>query len=154
MRAPLANAGLATLARVAVFAASVAASLCASAGPDPREVVTSTERAFAATMAGRDATAFAAFVADDAVFFGDDGPLRGKAAILARWGRYFAAPDAPFSWEPDRVEVLASGALASSSGPVRDRAGAVIARFSSIWRRDDDGRWRIVFDQGERACAP
>ena len=31
--------------------------------------------------------------------------------------------DAPFSWQPETVEVLASGTLAISSGPVKDTNG-------------------------------
>ena len=61
---------------------------------------------------------------------------------------YFATPEAPFSWEPDQVEVLESGTLALSTGPVRDPAGVVIARFNSIWRLEAANRWRVVFDKG------
>ncbi|MFO1456229.1 MAG: molybdopterin cofactor-binding domain-containing protein [Steroidobacteraceae bacterium] len=46
----------------------------------------------------------------------------------------------------------ASGTLAATSGPVRNPAGQVIGRFHSIWRREADGHWRIVFDRGESPC--
>jgi hypothetical protein len=52
------------------------------------------------------------------------------------------------------VEVLPSGTLALSSGPVRDPSGKVTARFSSIWRLEAPGQWRIIFDKGERVCNP
>lgn len=60
--------------------------------------------------------------------------------------------DAPFSWELEEVEVLDSGSLAIRSGPVRDSKGALIATFTSIWRLEDAGKWRIIFDEGNRAC--
>jgi hypothetical protein len=44
--------------------------------------------------------------------------------------------------------VLASGELAWSRGPVYDPTGKQIGTFNSIWRREPDGRWRIVFDKG------
>ena len=113
-----------------------------------RQQVFAAERAFARSMAERDARAFAAFVADEAVFFGGAAPLRGKAAVVAGWARFFEGPAAPFSWEPDQVEVLDSGTLALSTGPVRDLAGKVIARFNSIWRLEAPGTWRVVFDKG------
>lgn len=116
-----------------------------------REVV-EVERAFARSMADRDASAFAGFVSPEAVFFSGPVPLRGKEQVVAYWARYFAAPDAPFSWEPADVEVLASGTLALSSGPVHDRAGKPLGRFTSIWRLEAPGRWRIVFDKGEARC--
>jgi len=70
------------------------------------------------------------------------------------WKRYYEGPDAPFSWEPEDVEVLDSGTLALSSGPVRDAKGALIATFTSIWRLEDSGKWRIIFDKGNQACPP
>ena len=102
-------------------------------------------------MAHRDLAAFGSFVADEAVFFTGPTPLRGRRAVVDGWSHYFAAPQAPFSWEPDAVEVLQSGALALSTGPVRDPAGKVIGRFSSIWRHEAPGVWRVVFDRGSPA---
>lgn len=131
---------------------------CASTVPvmPPRGELTreveQTERAFAKTMADRDAARFATFVSDEAIFFSGEEALRGKAAVTQHWARFFAAPEAPFSWEPDRVEVLDSGTLALSTGPVRNAHGKLVARFSSIWRRESPGVWRIVFDRGSPVC--
>jgi len=50
------------------------------------------------------------------------------------------------------VEVLDSGTLALSTGPVHDPGGKRIGTFSSIWRREADGSWRIVFDKGCPVC--
>jgi len=122
-------------------------------GAQLRQDVLATERAFAGTMATRDRTAFATFLADDAIFFAADAPLRGKPAIAAAWAGYFDGAEAPFAWEPEQVEVLDSGDLALTSGPVYDPRGARIATFSSIWRRQADGTWRIVFDKGNAVCA-
>ena len=60
--------------------------------------------------------------------------------------------DAPFSWEPEQVQVLDSGTLALSSGPVRNPEGKTVATFTSIWRLEAPGVWRIVFDKGNRVC--
>lgn len=112
------------------------------------EAVRSREVAFAATMAARDLERFASFIDEEAIFFGGAGPLRGRAAIVATWARYFDDPQPPFSWRPDVVEVLDSGNLALTSGPVHDPGGALIGRFTSIWRRDAQGQWKVVFDRG------
>ncbi len=114
--------------------------------------VRETETAFAKTMAARDHAAFVSFVADDAVFFGSKSVLRGKAAVAEGWKPLFEAPDAPFSWAPDRVEVLDSGKLALSSGPIRDAEGKDTGTFMSIWRREGKGRWKVVFDKGCPPC--
>jgi ketosteroid isomerase-like protein len=117
-----------------------------------RQQVMDTERAFAQTMARRDHLAFTAFVSDEAIFFSGDKPLHGRQEIASWWKRHFEKPEAPFSWEPESVEVLASGQLALSTGPVRDSKGKVIGTFTSIWRLEAPGKWRIVFDKGSPVC--
>lgn len=117
-----------------------------------KQQVTDAERSFAATMAKRDHQAFVSFLADETIFFSGPKALRGKDAVAAEWKAFYEKPEAPFSWEPDTVEVLDSGTLAHSSGPVRDPQGKVVSRFNSIWRLEAPGKWRIVFDKGERVC--
>jgi ketosteroid isomerase-like protein len=126
---------------------------CASAPPpvslaEARQQVTETELAFARTMANRDLAAFGSFLADDAVFHSGKETLRGRAEVIKAWAPFFSAPDAPFSWSLDRVEIAAGGTLGMTSGPVHSSAGTLTGRFNSVWQRQPDGRWRIVFDSG------
>ena len=114
------------------------------------EQVRATERAFARTMAERDSEGFATFLSDEAVFFAGDEPLRGARAIADAWSGFFEGELAPFAWQPEVVEVLDSGTLALSSGPVYGPEGNLIATFNSVWRLED-GRWRIIFDRGAPA---
>lgn len=124
-------------------------SVRASAAPaTSNDEVWAAERAFARTMADRDFKRFGDFVSTEAIFFSETGALRGRAAVLEGWAKLFDSAEAPFSWEPDQVEVLESGTLALSTGLVRDPAGKVIARFNSIWRLEEARRWRVVFDKG------
>lgn len=113
--------------------------------------VRAAEQAFAATMAERDLDAFVSHIADEAVFF-TGKVLRGAEEITAAWSPFFEGAEAPFSWEPEQVEVLNSGTLALSSGPVYDPEGNRIGTFNSVWRLDSDGRWRVVFDKGCPPC--
>ncbi len=114
--------------------------------------VRAAEAAFAKSMADRDHAAFVAQLSDEALFFSRAGVLRGKEAVAAGWKPYYEGPKAPFSWAPEQVEVIDSGTLALSSGPVRDPEGKQIGVFSSIWRRESDGRWRVLFDKGCPPC--
>lgn len=140
---------------VALFLALLLTA-CASApqlpsGATLKQQVMDTERAFARTMAERDHAAFTTFLADETIFFSGK-VLRGKQAVADAWKRFYDAPAAPFSWEPGEVEVLDSGTLAISSGPVKNAKGELIATFTSIWRREANGQWRIVFDKGNDVC--
>jgi len=137
-------------AHILVAAAMLAIGTAAAQSPleSRREEVLTAERAFARTMAERDFAAFGRYVAADCVFFSGSTALRGRAAVLAAWKPFFDGAQAPFSWEPDQVEVLASGDLALSTGLVKDPAGVVSARFNSIWQRQGDGRWLVIFDKG------
>ena len=139
----------------AVFALLLMLNAPALALANPAaDTVRQVEQAFADSMAQRDFEAFRSFLAEDAVFFSGNGADRGREAVAARWSDYFEGNEAPFSWAPEQVEVLPSGDLAFSSGPVYDAAGRRTATFHSVWRRDDSGHWRVVFDKGARWCAP
>ena len=116
------------------------------------EVVRATERAFAKTMADRDLAAFTRFIAPDAVFMDGKDATRGAEAVVAAWSGLFKGATAPFSWEPETIEVLPTGQLALSSGPVRNARGERTGTFYSVWRREPDGHWRIVLDHGCDAC--
>ena len=110
------------------------------------------ETAFAKTMADRDWDAFKASISMEAVFFSRQGVLRGREAVAEGWKPYFEGAQAPFSWQPNEVEALASGTLALSSGPVFDPEGKRVGTFQSVWRLEADGCWRIVFDKGCPPC--
>lgn len=138
----------AVAAALALAVSGPTASAQTTAQETWRAEVFAAERAFARSMAERDIAAFGRLVADDTLFFGGGKVLRGKAAVLEGWKAFFDGPAAPFSWEPDQVEVLDSGQLALSTGPVRNPKGEVTARFNSIWQRQADGRWRVIFDKG------
>jgi len=120
---------------------------------EPHRVVAETERAFAKTMADRDFEGFKSFLSEEAVFFSGTKALRGKQQVADAWEPFFKEEKAPFSWEPDQVEVLESGMLAHSSGPVLNADGKRVATFNSIWQLDKEThKWLIVFDKGNDVC--
>lgn len=140
------------LACMMIFAA------CTAAAGEPgqeqlRQQVEDTERAFAQTMADRDFEAFTSFLSAETIFFSGETVLRGSGQVSEAWKPYFEQAAAPFSWEPETVEVLDSGGLALSSGPVRDPGGTLVGTFTSIWRLDKSGEWKIIFDKGNKACS-
>src|SRR5437763_426167 len=108
--------------------------------------VRKSEIAFAKAFADHDQGAFFRFVLDDATFLAPRRTMAGKQAIIERWTRYFASPEPPFSWGPDRVAVNAAGTIAETAGPVYDADGHHIGNFNSVWVKQSDGTWKVLFD--------
>ena len=126
-------------------------------GPVTQDLVRCTEIAFSRAAETRNLEAFESFLDADARFTGAQ-VLRGKAAVVEGWRPFFDAGGPSIEWAPDSVEVLASGELALSQGPylmrVTDEKGEEIrsaGRFFSVWRRTEDGDWKVIFDGGTPA---
>jgi hypothetical protein len=102
---------------------------CAAPAPDRAALtqqVAATERAFARTMADRDAAAFASFLADETVFFNAKGPVRGKAAVIADWQRSLPAP-----MRRSRGRHAGSRGVALRNARAHQRAG--LTRLTARW---------------------
>ena len=54
--------------------------------------------------------------------------------------------------EPAQGARQEGGKLALSTGPVFDPAGKRIGIYTSIWRREPSGEWKIIFDRGCPVC--
>jgi hypothetical protein len=79
---------------IAILVFSLSIVGCGNSQPMPnyaetRLQVIAIETAFAKTMSDRDHDAFSTFIADDAVFFAGDDPLRGKEQVVSWWARYY-----------------------------------------------------------------
>lgn len=149
----------AALALALLASGAVAAELEPAERTARTEAARAAEVAFAAAVASGDAAAFAAALDEQAVFVDAGGPTRGREAIVAAWAPLLA-PDRPdFRWHPEIVELSGDGTLALSRGPWTLKAkrpdGSVVERsgtYNSIWRRQSDGSWRILFDAGCPPC--
>jgi pimeloyl-ACP methyl ester carboxylesterase/ketosteroid isomerase-like protein len=114
--------------------------------PDPADAVRQAEMGFAKAFADRDMEKFISYVADDATFMSGRGTLRGKQQVKEGWAGLFKNPEPPFSWGPERAYVSGEGKLGVSWGPLYDRQGKLAGYYTSTWRREPDGTWKVVFD--------
>ena len=108
----------------------------------------------AKAVADRSLQTFVSLVDDDAVFFGK-GVARGKNAVSKAWLPFFTDRTLFLKWYPTQAEVSASGDLGYTIGEYerigKDASGnpaTVTGNYVSIWRKQRDGRWKIVLDIG------
>ncbi|MGA8442654.1 MAG: DUF4440 domain-containing protein [Candidatus Sulfotelmatobacter sp.] len=106
-----------------------------------------------------DAAAMASFYADDAKLMAEDTePIEGRNAIERFWR---VACDGARTAKARRTialdEVAASGDLGYGLGTVTLRIPQntgqereVTFKYATIWRREGDGRWRLVVDISNR----
>lgn len=84
-----------------------------------------------------------------------DPPTVGKQAITERYQKLFSNPDFALTWEPIKAEVFAAGNVGYTTGRYKSRfknkAGKWVegtGRYITVWRKQDDGSWKIVTDMG------
>ena len=131
--------------------------LAASAAPalaDRADEVRCREIGFSKSVETQERERFASFIDPDARFVGNKVD-RSREAIAEAWAVFFTGDLPSIKWRPQFVEVLESGDLALSRGPYRiiDRnaEGEITeawGTYNSVWRRNADGEWLIVFDAG------
>lgn len=96
---------------------------------------------------------FVANFADDAIIFRPT-PISGKKFYEGR-------PPVPgvLSWQPVLSEIAASGELGYNTGPYEyrekpDAKPVGYGEFFSFWKRQADGNWKVVLDQGVEHSTP
>lgn len=94
--------------------------------------------------------------AEDGMVLPADGPIAtGPSAIRELFAPLFAEPGFEISWAPVGAEVASSGDFGYTFGDWRTSmptAGAEVkeaeGKYVTVWRRDRDGRWRVLLDIG------
>lgn len=104
------------------------------------------ERAFAKKSVDTNPKeAFLAFLADDGVLFNPD-PGPGREAWEKR-----PVPDYTLEWWPTHADISRSADLGWTTGPwvlgLKD-GKKLHGYFSSVWRKQADGTWKLVTDMG------
>ena len=124
-------------------------------GSDPREEITAASRAFSDAYVAGDTAMIRALYTPDALLLPPNRDVRGREAI----GRYFAPrprrTNVAHAMTSDELRISGGAAIDvgtwSSSwridgGPVQEASG----RYLVVWRRGEDGRWRIEYDMWHR----
>lgn len=125
-------------------------------GETPASAIRRADRQFCQAVADRDGPRFLSFVAETATFGGGTGAeVRGRAAVQQAWAPFFRADGPTLTWEPAQAEVLSGGEVGYTSGrwtrtSKTAAGGATVAHgdYLTVWRKQADGVWRVVYDTG------
>jgi ketosteroid isomerase-like protein len=145
-------AGFALVSSTAVYAHDVAADVEAA-----KRAIRIADLELAKAVADRSLQSFLTLVDDEAVFFGRD-VSRGKDAVSKAWLPFFTDRNLFLKWHPNQVYVSSSADLGYSIGEYqrigKDSSGnptTATGSYVSIWRKQPDGKWKIVLDIGSPA---
>jgi ketosteroid isomerase-like protein len=116
------------------------------------------EANFVADVAKHGHAAFLTYFAEDGVELVDGGGIDTKDAMRKQppW------PDGTaLTWTPVKAEMAASGDLGYTYGnyvyTAKNKEGKLVAnygKYTSIWRKQKDGQWKVVVDMGNSSPGP
>jgi ketosteroid isomerase-like protein len=119
------------------------------------------EGEFMKAAADKGSQGYMSYYADDAVEVPNGAPLiQGKVEIAKGMG-FLDDKNNQLVWTPVGADISSSGDLGYTYGNYEfhatDKAGhAVIehGKYTSIWKRQKDGSWKVVLDMGNASPQP
>jgi len=117
---------------------------------------------FNQSVAEKNREKFLSLIADVTTFNGGTAnELHGRAALMKDWGDFFEKDGPTLTWKPARAQVIGAGDVGVTTGSAVYRAkgpdGTVRERRSeylTVWRKQPDGTWKVVFDTGSTLPPP
>jgi ketosteroid isomerase-like protein len=116
------------------------------------------EANFAADVAKHGHAAFLTYFAEDGVELVDGGGINTKDAMRKQppWPE-----GTTLTWTPVKAEMASSGDLGYTYGNYvftsKNKEGKSVANFgkyTSIWRKQKDGQWKVIVDMGNSSPDP
>ncbi|MFI5114979.1 MAG: YybH family protein [Terriglobales bacterium] len=126
--------------------------------PKGSDLLLQLEADFAADVAKHGHDAFITYFAEDGVEIVDGGGIDTKDAMRKQppWPE-----GTSLTWTPVKAEMAASGDLGYTYGnyiyTAKNKEGRLVAnygKYTSIWRKQNDGQWKVVVDMGNSSPAP
>jgi ketosteroid isomerase-like protein len=121
-------------------------SILPASGQDAAQSLVDAEKSFAQTSLDRGIReSFLKFFADDCVMFAP-GPTNGKKVF-----EKFKDEDRKLFWQPAFAAIAKSGDFGITTGPWEMRRSEKpigFGQFVSVWKKQSDGNWKVIFDTG------
>jgi ketosteroid isomerase-like protein len=118
------------------------------------------EGEFMKAAAERGSAGYMSYYADDAVEVPNGGSIiQGKVNIAKGMG-FLDQKDNHLTWTPVGADISASGDLGYTYGTYEfrsiDKDGKAVVdhgKYTSIWKKQKDGSWKVVLDMGNASAA-
>lgn len=144
-----------------VIGFALAATSLAQRSQDAAEVLKQADVDFAKATAEKGIEGWVSYFAEDGMQVTPEGNIRGHAAIREYMGPAFANPDFALAWKPTAADISQSGDLGYTTGTYeshgKDAQGKAVVRtgrYVTIWKKQPDGKWRVVVDIGNPDAPP
>ncbi|MGA2413154.1 MAG: DUF4440 domain-containing protein [Candidatus Sulfotelmatobacter sp.] len=132
------------------------ANASAKAGPDHLRQL---EAEFMKAAAEHGSQGYLSYYADDAVELPNGAPIvQGKINIAKGMG-FLDQKDNHLTWAPVGADLSASGDLGYTYGTFeftsKDKDGKLVVergKYTSIWKKQKDGSWKVVLDMGNASA--
>jgi ketosteroid isomerase-like protein len=119
------------------------------------------EAEFMKAAAERGSQGYLSYYADDAVELPNRGPIvQGKMNIAKGMG-FLDEKENQLTWAPVGADIADSGELGYTYGTfefrTKDKEGKPSVehgKYTSIWKKQKDGSWKVVLDIGNASPAP
>ena len=144
---------------VAILLLFVATSVAAKQkSPKGADLLRQLEANFAADVAHNGHAAFLTYFAEDGVELVDGGGINSKDDMRKQppWPE-----GTTLTWTPVKAEMAASGDLGYTYGnfvyTAKNKEGKLVAnygKYTSIWKKQKDGQWKVVVDMGNSSPDP
>ena len=129
--------------------------LAAAAPKDTPDTLRQLEAEFMKATAERGSQGYLSYYADDAVEVPNGAPLiQGKINIAKTMG-FLDDKNNHLTWAPVGADISASGDLGYTYGTYEfrsnDKDGQAVVhpgKYTSIWKKQKDGSWKVVLDMG------
>ncbi len=136
-------------------------SALAAPAADPAALV-KVDQDFDAATAKLGQAGFASFISDDMTTIRENTDIvRGKPGFLEGWKKILTTPGVHLRWQPQLARISDDGTLGFTVGtyqttsqengtPRQEGSG----KYVTIWRKQPDGSWKVIFDSGVHDDVP
>jgi ketosteroid isomerase-like protein len=125
------------------------------------EMLKQLEGEFMKAAAEKGSQGYMSYYADDSVEVPNGAPVIEGKANIARTMGFLDQKDNHLTWTPVGADMSASGDLGYTYGYYefqhKDQAGKRVAehgKYTSIWKKQKDGNWKVVLDMGNAGPDP